>query len=497
MSWALASLRRPRRCALAAGFAWYERARPPSRLVALVADAGRARRARAASRSRRCPNVKPTTDIVLISRLRARRRARLRGRRRRRRSRRTSFFGQGPWTPWQMAAWGAGRPARRARSARVARPAPRAASRSRSPAAPPGLLFGAIMDLSTWVDARRARTRSAAYLVDRRHVAAVQHRPRGRQRRLLPGLRPGARRARCSASGAALARHAGGPPAPRSRRSRSPPCSPARPAAPGARAEAGSRGVDYLRAAQNRDGGFGGTRGEPSTPLYAAWAGIGLAGAGRALRRPAHRLPAADGRHGARRRRRGAHDPRAARVRQRHHGRRPRPAARTCGGHSAATAPGAGSSTRRRSASWRCAPPACPGRRARCRGRCAGSPPGSTPTAASRSPGARGAAAIDVTSGVVQALAAVAAATPAGRAARGRVPRAGQQRPDGGFPLTAGGASNAQSTAFAIQALVAAGPVPAPSAGTARAPPPATSAASRPPTARCATRARRRRRRSG
>ena len=50
------------------------------------------------------PNVKPTTDIVLHRRLRARRRARLRGRRGGARWPPTSFFGQGPWTPWQMAA---------------------------------------------------------------------------------------------------------------------------------------------------------------------------------------------------------------------------------------------------------------------------------------------------------------------------------------------------------------------------------------------------------
>ena len=91
--------------ALAGGFAWYERARPDARIVALVgtlaAFAALGRIAFAA-----VPNVKPTTDIVLIAgyalggapgfaigALAAL----------------TSnfFFGQGPWTPWQMAAWGA------------------------------------------------------------------------------------------------------------------------------------------------------------------------------------------------------------------------------------------------------------------------------------------------------------------------------------------------------------------------------------------------------
>ena len=89
---------------LAGGFAWYERSRPPARMVALVAAlaalavAGRLVFAP-------IPNVVATTDIVLItgyavgpapgfavgalaavvSNL---------------------WLGQGPWTPWQMAGWG-------------------------------------------------------------------------------------------------------------------------------------------------------------------------------------------------------------------------------------------------------------------------------------------------------------------------------------------------------------------------------------------------------
>ena len=89
---------------LVGGFAWYERSRPPARMVALVAAlaalavAGRLVLAP-------IPNVVATTDIVLItgyavgpapgfavgalaavvSNL---------------------WLGQGPWTPWQMAGWG-------------------------------------------------------------------------------------------------------------------------------------------------------------------------------------------------------------------------------------------------------------------------------------------------------------------------------------------------------------------------------------------------------
>jgi Prenyltransferase and squalene oxidase repeat len=89
---------------LFAGFAWYERTRPDARIVALVgtlaAFAALGRIAFAA-----VPNVKPTSDIVLIAgyalggapgyavgavaALTS-----------------NFFFGQGPWTPWQMAGWG-------------------------------------------------------------------------------------------------------------------------------------------------------------------------------------------------------------------------------------------------------------------------------------------------------------------------------------------------------------------------------------------------------
>jgi Prenyltransferase and squalene oxidase repeat len=89
---------------LLAGFAWYERSRPSSQVVALVAAlAALAIAGRIAFAA--FPNVKPTTDIVifagyalgpapgfavggltaLVSNF---------------------WFGQGPWTPWQMAGWG-------------------------------------------------------------------------------------------------------------------------------------------------------------------------------------------------------------------------------------------------------------------------------------------------------------------------------------------------------------------------------------------------------
>ena len=89
---------------LIAGFVWYERSRPPAQVVALVAAlAALAIAGRIAFAA--FPNLTPTTDIVifagyalggapgfavgalaaLVSNF---------------------WFGQGPWTPWQMAGWG-------------------------------------------------------------------------------------------------------------------------------------------------------------------------------------------------------------------------------------------------------------------------------------------------------------------------------------------------------------------------------------------------------
>src|SRR3954447_5821519 len=89
---------------LLGGFAWYERSRPPAQVVALVAAlAALAIAGRIAFAA--FPNVKPTTDIVVfagyalggapgfaVGALTA--------------LGSNLWFGQGPWTPWQMAAWG-------------------------------------------------------------------------------------------------------------------------------------------------------------------------------------------------------------------------------------------------------------------------------------------------------------------------------------------------------------------------------------------------------
>ncbi len=103
MSWQMASFL-ILTAVLLGGFAWYERSRPPSQVVALVAAlAALAIAGRIAFAA--FPNVKPTTDIVIfagyalgpaagfavgaLSALVS-----------------NFWFGQGPWTPWQMAGWG-------------------------------------------------------------------------------------------------------------------------------------------------------------------------------------------------------------------------------------------------------------------------------------------------------------------------------------------------------------------------------------------------------
>jgi energy-coupling factor transport system substrate-specific component len=103
MSWHLASFL-ILGLVLVAGFAWYERSRPPSQVVALVAAlAALAIVGRIAFAA--FPNVKPTTDIIVfagyalggapgfaVGALTA--------------LGSNLWFGQGPWTPWQMVAWG-------------------------------------------------------------------------------------------------------------------------------------------------------------------------------------------------------------------------------------------------------------------------------------------------------------------------------------------------------------------------------------------------------
>jgi energy-coupling factor transport system substrate-specific component len=446
VTWPLASLL-VLLCALAAGAAWWERGRPSSRMLALVAAlAALAALGRLAFAP--LPNVKPTTDIVLISgyvlggapgfvvgavgALAS-----------------NIVFGQGPWTPWQMAAWGAvglfgawlgvvtGR-----RLGRV----PLALACGAA-----GLLFGAIMDLSTWTTLSGSHTLEAYMTIaavslpfNLAHaagnvvfcllfgpvlVAALQR----SARRSHVVWRPAGAVVPVLAVAAVLSGAATAP----------------------ERAEAGSRGVDYLRAAQNRDGGFGAARGEASTPLYAAWAGIGLAAAGERCGTPLTRYLQRTGASV-----RGVGDVERTVLALRACGASPRVGSRDLLAdlRRAQRADGSWAGLVNQTAFAVLALRASGVQRSsRSLSRALRWVTGRQHDDGGFSFGGGGRSDIDVTAGVVQALVAVRGrdAGIAGRRAVTFLRR--QQRPDGGFPLALGGASNAQSTAFAIQGLLAAG----------------------------------------
>jgi energy-coupling factor transport system substrate-specific component len=258
--------------ALTAGFGWFERSRPPARVVSLVAAlAALAVVGRIAFVA--IPNVKPTTDIVLfagytlgaapgfavgaVAALAS-----------------NFFISQGPWTPWQMAGWGLVG----IFGAMIARVFGRELGRIQLAVAcgAAALLFGAVMnthlwsyaashDLATWI------TISGTSLpFDLAHVAGnvtfclllgppfVRALERFRRRFEVRWPRP------APAAAAVAAILAGGLLLP----------------APGD-ASPTSRAADYVRSAQNADGGFGGAPGRASNQLHTGWAALGLAAAGR------------------------------------------------------------------------------------------------------------------------------------------------------------------------------------------------------------------------
>jgi len=273
VSWQLASLA-VLGLALAAGFAWYEREKPPARVLAVVASlAALAVVGRLAFAA--IPNVKPTTDIVLfagyalgavpgfavgavtaiVSNI---------------------FLSQGPWTVWQMAGWGAvgvggallarvlhGREPNRFLLAAVCGVA--------------GLLFGAWMDVYQWTFAARQDLDSYIAVAGTSLPYNVAHAVGNVVFCLLIGpafLRALARyRRRLEV---------------RWERSPAPIVAGviallvvlAVPAAASA-ATAADRAESYLLEAQNQDGGFGTAPRVSSSPLYTGWAGLALGSAGR------------------------------------------------------------------------------------------------------------------------------------------------------------------------------------------------------------------------
>jgi energy-coupling factor transport system substrate-specific component len=272
--------------ALAAGFGWYERDRPPARVVALVATlAALAVVGRLAFAA--VPNVKPTTDIVLfagyalggvpgfaVGAVTA--------------AVSNVFLSQGPWTPWQMVGWGA---------VGVGGALLALALRGREPGrlllaavcGLAGLAFGAWMDLyqltlAAHQDLDTYLAISASSLpYNVAHavgnvvfcllIGPVFIRALRRYRRRLE-----VRWAAPAAAGSALLVLA-----------------LAVPASAGA-ATAADRAERWLLRAQNADGGFGAAPRQASSPLFSGWAGLGLAAAGhnpRDLRRRGGRSLAA------------------------------------------------------------------------------------------------------------------------------------------------------------------------------------------------------------
>jgi len=259
--------------ALAVGFAWYERSRPSARVLALVASmAALAVVGRIAFAP--IPNVKPTTDIVLlagyalggapgfmvgaITALAS-----------------NFFFTQGPWTPWQMAAWG-GVGIAGAGLARLARGRDLGRWPLAAACGAAGLAFGAVLDAYQWTLAAEqtlptylavagtslpynlahALGNVAFCLVIGPPLVRALRRYRRRFEFSWPAPQPAAVAALTAVAVLGMASQA----------------SAASPA---------ERAASYLESAQNRDGGFGGARGQSSTPLYSGWSALGLAASGR------------------------------------------------------------------------------------------------------------------------------------------------------------------------------------------------------------------------
>jgi energy-coupling factor transport system substrate-specific component len=256
--------------ALAGGFAWYERQRPDARIVALVATlAAFAALGRIAFAA--LPNVKPTTDIVLISGYAlggppgfvVGALAGLVS---------NFFFGQGPWTPWQMAAWGAtglfGAGLARLTHGRIGR-WPLAVI-----CAVAGFAFAAVQDIGDWVTySDHSRAQLEAYVgkgvgFDIVHAAGCLIFALAFGPALMRSLRRFNARLQVSWRPPKVAV----------------PTIIAMVAAIGL-LPAGARAAtpaQYLLGAQNADGGFPPTPGQASSQPISGWAVLGLAAAGTA-----------------------------------------------------------------------------------------------------------------------------------------------------------------------------------------------------------------------
>lgn len=446
--------------ALAAGFGWYERTQPGSRMLALVATlAALAALGRIAFAP--LPNVKPTTDIVLIAGLAL--------------GAAPGFvvgavaalasnlvFGQGPWTPWQMVAWGLcgvlGALLARASGRDIGR-VPLAAACGVA-----GLLFGAIMDLSTWITyGAGQQTLDTYWAISATSLPFNLAHAAGNVAFALafgPVLVRALLRYRDRLEVRWLETTPAAPPlllvlalavaVPAARPDQAEAATPSRAAAA------------WLARAQNADGGWGAAPGARTNAINTAWSVVGLAAAGydplrvrargrtprRLLRLAASRSRAiADVQRTALALAAAGMSPRTAgldgrlRRAQRRDGSFGRLVNLTSYGLLALRAQGASyrSNGVRRAAAWL----------ARRQNRDGGfSYSGAGPSGT------------DDTAGALMALAT--ARGPRDRAVRRAAAwLARRQNPDGGYALQPPGRSNAQSTALAVQALLAAGREPA------------------------------------
>ncbi|MCW3014722.1 MAG: Prenyltransferase/squalene oxidase [Solirubrobacterales bacterium] len=295
MSWTVASFT-ILFLALSVGFGWYERSAPSTKVLALVATlAALAAIGRVAFAP--LPNVKPTTDIVLLSGyvlggppgFAVGAVAALAS---------NIFFGQGPWTPFQMGAWGLCG----IFGATLAVLSRRGMGRWSLAlcCGLAGLGFGAIMDFQTWVSLSGSHTFaqygvisgvSLSYNVAHAvgnvvfclafgpgFVRALQRFRTRMSVRWEPAVPASVAAARLPVAGivavlavavATLAIGPGGGTGPLGADTA------------GAAASAASRTSGYLQRARNPDGGWGAAKGQSSTALHTAWSAIGLGAAGR------------------------------------------------------------------------------------------------------------------------------------------------------------------------------------------------------------------------
>jgi hypothetical protein len=315
VSWQLASFAIVL-ASVALAFWWYERLHPPAKLLAVIATlaaiAALGRDAFAA-----VPDVKPITAIVLVSGV--------------------AFgagpgfavgaisgfasnilLGQGPWTPWQMLGWGL--------VGLLGAGLGRLTSRQMSPlaialaCAVSAEVFNLVVDLYTWTGTGDETLRafgvvlSTAVVFDVTHVVAsfgfglafgptllrMLTRVRARLEIKWDPTHPtppklvGAERQSTPSGGSAsllsplsllallcaIPALVVGMPNVAHATSR-PSNAVVRAAAVSAHAASLSPELSFLTSAQNSDGGFGGARGQSSSELYTAWSAMGLAAAGR------------------------------------------------------------------------------------------------------------------------------------------------------------------------------------------------------------------------